>query len=243
MFISSALIGGLSPAALANNPKGAIPNSSVSIGTPMGGRLENGEVLPKKGSGYVLIQETQRRRARFGASELVALVKEVAFRVQRKYRGSVLGVADLSRRLGGRIDHHGSHQNGRDVDFLFYLLDIKGKSIANHAFVPIDANGYSTEPPMAYRFDTPRNWALIEALLTSKKAIVQWIFVSDAIKALLLTHAQEVGASPLLIRQAEQVLRQPGKKLHMDHFHVRIYCPRTDKPACDDIGPRWAWTR
>ncbi|MCP4599435.1 MAG: penicillin-insensitive murein endopeptidase [Proteobacteria bacterium] len=227
----------------AEQPAGNGIRDSISVGTPMKGSLQKGEVLPRRGDGYVLTSETKRRRARFGVAELIALIKDAAFRVHRKHRGSALKVADLSTRLGGRINHHGSHQNGRDVDFIFYLIDEQGRAKSSEDFVSIDANGHSIDPPLKYRFDTARNWALVEALLRSDKAVVQWIFVADHIKKLLVAHAKQIGASPLIIGKARQVLSQPGKKTHIDHFHVRIYCPQSDRPECRDIGPTWAWTR
>jgi penicillin-insensitive murein DD-endopeptidase len=229
--------------AQAEQPAEIISRGTVSLGTPMRGNLERGEVLPRTGNGYVLTRTTRQRKARFGVTELIALIKQAAFKVNRKYKGSLLRVADLSARKGGSIEHHGSHQNGRDVDLLFYLLDKNGRNDNTEEFIPIDANGFSTEPPMTYRFDVKRNWALIEALLRSKKAIVQWIFISQDIKALLIAHAKKNGASKRIIRMAGQVLKQPGKKAHMDHFHVRIYCPKSDRPACEDVGPRWAWRK
>lgn len=203
----------------------------------------NGQVLPRKGSGYRLMQKTQDRKARFGVLELVLLIKDAAHKVQRSHRGSVLLVADLSTRKGGEIDHHGSHQNGRDVDFTFYMRDASGSMAVPPDFVPFDANGYSVDPPMKYRFDTERNWDLVRALLESSKATVQWIFVADHLKKLMLDHAEKVGAPASVRGKARQVLRQPGKKAHWDHFHVRIYCPGDDKPRCEDMGPRWAWAR
>ena len=241
--VAMGVLFGTAQGALAEPPAGTEAGGTLSIGTPMRGSLKVGEVLPKKGAGYVLTRETRRRRARFGASELVALVKDAAFRVHRKHPGSTLRVGDLSARRGGRIDHHGSHQNGRDVDFLFYLFDDKGRPSSSEEFIPIDRNGFSTEPPMSYRFDTARNWALVRSLLTSRRAEVQWIFVADHLKQLLIDHALESGAPRKVIGRARQVLRQPGAKTHMDHFHVRIYCPRSDRPRCVDIGPRWAWIK
>lgn len=227
----------------AGPPAESAASRSISVGLPMRGSLERGEVLPKKGSGYRMIEKTRQRKARFGVFELVMLIKDAAHKVQRKHRGSVLQVADLSTRKGGEIDHHGSHQNGRDVDFVFYMVDAKGKPVVVDEFVPFDSNGFSVDPPMKYRFDVERNWALVEALLRSSKATVQWIFVADHLRKLLLDHAEKIGAPASVRRKAKQVLRQPGKKAHWDHFHVRIYCPSSDKPRCEDVGPRWAWTR
>lgn len=216
---------------------------SVSVGTPMSGSLVHGEVLPVKGSGYRLMQTTRDRKARFGTTELTRLVQRSAHEVRRRIPGSLLMVGDLSGRKGGPTDHHGSHQSGRDVDFAFYMVDRGGKPVATEVFMPFDANGYSVEPPMEYRFDTARNWALVRALLESEAALVQWIFVADHLRALLLEHGAASKAPGPVLGKARQVLRQPGKKGHWDHFHVRSYCPAGDLPRCRDVGPRWAWTR
>jgi penicillin-insensitive murein endopeptidase len=232
------------PSASAGPPaESKTAKESTSIGTPMKGSLTRGEVLPKKGSGYLMLKKTRDRRARFGVSELVYLVKDAAHKVYRRHRGSVLLVGDLSSRKGGPLENHGSHQNGRDVDLLFYVLDKSGEPVSPELFIPFDRNGYSVEPPMEYRFDTARNWALVEALIRSNRASVQWIFVADHLKQLLLDYATTHKAPRSVIGKARQILRQPGKKAHWDHFHVRIYCPADDRPACEDVGPRWAWVR
>jgi penicillin-insensitive murein endopeptidase len=209
----------------------------------MHGSLEQGQVLPKKGSGYRIRSETLSRRARFGTAELVALVEDATHRVAGKKPGSVVVVGDLSGPRGGDIENHGSHCSGRDADFLFFVRNSKGKTVVNGEFVAMDANGFSTDPPMELKLDLERNWALIEALLTSKRASVQWIFVAEKVRELLLSYAEAQGASPRVLGMARQVMKQPGSKAHVDHFHVRIYCSADDKPRCVDTGPRWAWTR
>ena len=169
------------------------------------------------------------------------LIKEAAHKVKRKHKDAFLWVGDLSVRKGGPIEHHGSHQNGRDVDLLFYATDKEGKAVANDKFTPFDSNGISTDPPLMYKFDVARNWSLVRALLESNRAQVQWIFVADYLKKLLIDHARKIGANRSVINQAQSVLHQPQGKLHWDHFHVRIYCPSSDLPQCNDIGPQWAW--
>ena len=235
----------LGPRALAGPPaESKTQHESTSKGTPMKGSLSRGEVLPKKGSGYAMMKVTRERRARFGVTELVQLVKEAAHKVRRRHKGSLLRVGDLSGRKGGPIDNHGSHQSGRDVDLAFYVLDKSGQPVSPDQFIPFDRNGFSVDPPMEYRFDTARNWALVEALIRSERAEVQWIFVADHLKQLLLQYATSNKKTPRsVIGKARQILKQPGKKAHWDHFHVRIYCPADDRPTCQDVGPRWAWVR
>ena len=83
----------------------------------------------------------------------------------------------------------------------------------------------------------------MEALIKSRRASVQWIFVADHLKKLLIEYGKTHGAKKSVLRMAEQIIHQPGKKSHWDHFHVRIYCPSNDRHECKDVGPRWAWTK
>ncbi|MDD5305859.1 MAG: penicillin-insensitive murein endopeptidase [Deltaproteobacteria bacterium] len=230
--------------AFADPPAGtSTAAASVSLGTPMDGRLERGVALPARGAGFRLLSEARARKARFGAAELVGLVEEAAAAVVRRHPGSVLTVGDLSARKGGRIDHHGSHRSGRDVDLLFYLTNRAGKPVVSPGFVPVDGNGVSVTPPLKYAFDAGRNWTLVAALLSSKRADVQFIFVADHVRAMLLAAADKARAPRWLVARAEQVLRQPGRKAHWDHFHVRILCPGDDRPECRDVGPLWSWAK
>jgi murein endopeptidase len=114
------------------------------------------------------------------------------------------------------------------------MRDAAGKPVRPLDFVAFDRNGFSVDPPMAYRFDVARNWAVVAALLTSDRAEVQWIFVAEHLKRLLLEGARAAGARPALVARARQVLRQPGAKSHWDHFHVRVRCPSDGGPACRD---------
>jgi penicillin-insensitive murein endopeptidase len=202
----------------------------------MAGSLERGAVLPKRGAGFRVMPKTLARKARYGTEELVRLVEEAAAAVRRKDRGALLAVADLSRRRGGAFEHHGSHQSGRDVDLAFFMRDGKGGPAVPTDFVAFDRNGYSVDPPMAYRFDAARNWALVAALLSSKRAEVQWIFVAEHLKRILLDRADSAGADPALVARARRALRQPGAKSHWDHFHVRIRCPADGGESCRDWG-------
>jgi penicillin-insensitive murein endopeptidase len=218
----------------AEPPAGPPADRSASVGAPMDGELENGAVLPKRGAGFVVMNKTLARRARFGTAALVRLVEGAAAAVRRKHPGAVLAVADLSRRGGGPMEHHGSHQSGRDVDFAFYMRDAGGRPVVPDDFVAFDRNGYSVDPPLAFRFDAARNWTIVAALLRSDRAEVQWIFVAEHLKRLLLEHADAAGAPADLVAAARRALRQPGAKSHWDHFHVRIRCPGEPGGACRD---------
>lgn len=234
--------------------------TAVAVGTHSRGALRHGVTLPQSGDGYVIPRRWRERQRNYGTDELVQLLVRTARRVQRELPGGILGVADLSASGGGSTPEHRSHHNGRDVDLIFYLTDLKGKSLVPDAMLYFDKQGLTAEPKdkaQAYepdqasagaakqerkRLDVPRNWAMVRALITDPKVPVQWIFVGRPIIRLLLNHARKIKEPEALIARASTLMHQPSDSLsHMDHYHIRIYCSLADRRmGCIDRGPeRW----
>jgi murein endopeptidase len=102
---------------------------SVAIGVPHAGRLLDGVRLPVEGPGWVtwdpvLNRVPNRANRLFGTDKLVRRV----LRVIREYRlahpkAPAIVIGDLSRRGGGEIDEHVSHENGLDVDVYYPRVD------------------------------------------------------------------------------------------------------------------------
>ena len=91
-------------------------------GSPNGGRLRNGVRLPASGAGYYTYDPRTQREpgglaTRWGTARLVREMVDLGEWWSRTRPGAgPLGIGDLSRPDGGRIDGHASHQNGLDVD-------------------------------------------------------------------------------------------------------------------------------
>jgi penicillin-insensitive murein endopeptidase len=71
---------------------------------------------------------------------------------------------------------------------------------------------------------------------------VQYLFINENLKQVLLDYARAHGEDPALLDRADALLHQPGDSLpHDDHLHVRIFCSQNDRPfGCSDRGPiRW----
>ena len=218
-----------------------LPRKSASTGYPWKGRLKDGVRLEE--SKYIGITGEYRAGGHFyGTWELVQLLERAAFRVAKKHPGSKLYVGELSKQRGGAISGHGSHQNGRDVDLAFYMLDAKGQQVVPYAFANFDGNGFARAPNKGLRFDDAKNWDLVARLVTDGDARVQYIFVADPIKRRILAEGERRGASPSVLRRAREVMVQPAKgHPHRNHFHVRIYCPPDDRPTCRDRAPFHPW--
>ncbi|NUO52210.1 MAG: hypothetical protein HOV80_25435 [Polyangiaceae bacterium] len=201
-----------------------------SVGSPNEGRLEGGRKL----------EPSKTVRAvgghRWGVPSLVGMLERSAARVAKKFSGSVLTVGDLSRKGGGDVEGHRSHESGRDADVGFYLKKGQKPWVAPR-FATIDEEGKAEGLP-SVRFDDARNWALIEAWLTDRDASVLQIFVAQHIKLRLLAEARRSGASPELQNRAAMTMIQPSRGLpHDNHFHVRVACPKSSGD-CIEYGTR-----
>lgn len=217
----------------------ATPTSSV--GLPFDGRLRNGVLLRE--SDHVRYAGEYRDGGRFwGTDELVQLIERAAARVAQRLPGSRLSVGELSAQRGGRISGHRSHQNGRDVDLAFYMIGADDRPFVPFAFAAFDRRGRGLAPNESLRFDDARNWELVGRLVADPDARVQYVFVAETLKQRLLATARRRRAPRSVVARAEQVMMQPGHgHPHRNHFHVRIYCPPADRPACRDREPYHAW--
>ncbi|MGB1276538.1 MAG: penicillin-insensitive murein endopeptidase [Nannocystaceae bacterium] len=226
--------------------------TSVSTGKTNRGRTRHPAKLALKGRGFVVPKRWRERGFQYGVDELVAAVQRAAEKVRGRSARVKLGVADFSPKRGGRSTWHASHQSGRDVDLIFYTADEKGRPLAPapEDMIHFDDEGVAYEKPKqpyvdaswsTRRFDTARNWKLIESLLSDPTIRLQWVFVSDGLKQRLLAYANKVKRPAWVVAYARVVLRQPGDAPpHDDHFHVRIYCNRGDRMyGCVDRGVVW----
>jgi penicillin-insensitive murein DD-endopeptidase len=230
---------------------GLTPRSpdTTSLGSANRGTLHAASALPERGFGYVRARPGDDTR--WGVPALHALIERAARVVaQQQPGGAPLVVGDLSARHGGRHSRHGSHQSGRDVDVLFYLVDELGRSVRGSGFYAFDARGASSVLDRAAPvhglalFDTARNWAFVRALLLDEVP-VQWIFCANGLKARLLAHAARHERDREALLRASYVLHEPSRgNPHRDHFHVRIACTAEERASgCVDEGPVWPWLR
>ncbi|QQR91694.1 MAG: penicillin-insensitive murein endopeptidase [Myxococcales bacterium] len=214
---------------------------SVSFGFPWHGKLSHGwKIRP---SNYLRYTGEYAKDGNFyGTWELVQLLERAAIRVEARVPGAKLSVGELSKASGGRIAGHRSHENGRDVDISFYMQNAQGEVFEPWAFANFGRNGKGRGANTALRFDDARNWELVAKLVADGDARVQHIFVSSGIQARLLAEARRRGAPSVLIERAKKVMMQPSHgHPHRNHFHVRIYCPPSDRSVCKDKAPYWSW--
>ncbi|MCA9521301.1 MAG: penicillin-insensitive murein endopeptidase [Myxococcales bacterium] len=214
-----------------------------SIGFPAAGRLRHAVQIADKTPHLEVLPYQRHRSIHYATTYLAELLKRTAASLAKAHPGNVLQLGNSSRRRGGPIPFSISHQVGRDVDIAFQVTTLRGKPAKLKNLTVFGDDGLSKNHVPRLRFDVVRNWRLVKTLLNDRHVQVQWIFVSEGLKKLLLNHAKTHKEPPSLLARAEKLLHQPMLAgAHDDHFHLRIYCSRADRLAgCLDHGPFWPW--
>ena len=221
------------------------PAHSTSVGAPGHGQLLSGVALPSLGPGF---RHNPKRppEARYGTVELVQAIAVAAAAVEVALPGSGLTVNDISLREGGRIAQHGSHQNGRDADILFYVQDASGAP-APSVGVPIEPDGSGVDynfladgtDDIHLRLDAPRTWRFVAELIGKLGDQLQRIFIVEHVRGMLLAQAGRDGTAKQIVARFEDLSCQPSVP-HDDHMHVRVFCSPEDMGrGCLDTQPTY----
>ncbi len=204
---------------------------SQSVGTLRSGQLAHPAELPKpEGIGYVISHPD--RDTNFGADRMVFGLMRLGVTMHEHLGDESIHrmlVNEISDPDGGKQKRHINHQMGLDVDICFYASDLDGKPLRAR-WLSFDEKGLS--PAKKLRFDTTRNWLLLESILSSDTfGEIRAVLVSEPLKKRLLNHAMSleekatgVEAERLRehIRRAMDLCRQPKSSPHDNHFHLSL---------------------
>jgi len=171
--------------------------ASISIGPPNDGRLLRGVPLPQDDAWRL---PDDRSRA-FGTLETIkSITAAMDAYAQRFADAEPIQVGDLSRRKGGQISGHQSHQSGIDVDVRL-VVDESGEG-----------------------FDAERNWFLVKTLVDGGD--IRAIFLNRTEQAWLREAAVADIGETAVDEYFALISHEPG---HTYHMHVRFMCAKQDK--------------
>ncbi len=203
----------------AAKPKATSGTECASVGRANAGWLING----------VRLETSKRILARsdtnWGTPEVIKGIKAAVDAVHARFpKTPRLVVGDISKKGGGHLRPHHSHQSGRDADIGYFL---KSPQTSNY-FQPFDVS----------ELDVPRTWAFIASLLASGG--VQYIFIDRAVQAPLRAFAEKRGklakgkldvlfSSTSGKKGADTIIRHA--RGHRSHMHVRFLAQASVKAA------------
>lgn len=193
-----------------------------SSGKSNHGRIRNARLMPE-GDGYFL---RDIRTHEWGTDTTIqSLMTAFHLYAERYPDGPAINLGDISKRRGGKLSPHKSHQSGRDVDVGFVHTPAVTKQAKQH-FTRADAEN----------LDAEKTWFFIKTLLQTGN--VQQVFVDTSVQKLLWGVAKE----ELTPEQRDIIFSWPHRSTsstaifqywpgHRNHFHVRFKCP-PDQPGC-----------
>jgi penicillin-insensitive murein endopeptidase len=199
-----------------------------SIGFYANGSLKNPNNLGLEGEGFVKLFRNRDRA--WGNDQLIDVITETALMLKKTFPYSErIQVGDLSQKIGGKISGHNSHQNGLDVDLVYFRVNHQEQEVNQ-------TNGFSErfvfDGKLTANFDLERNWAFVK-LLASKQN-VQRIFMDPIIKKAFCDFAKMENEYD----QNTEVLRKFRPLAHHDdHIHVRLLCPEGSKECTPQEAP------
>lgn len=179
---------------------------SVSVGRPNRGALANAVQLASS-PWYEVVNPARA----WATAETIDAITSAIAEVHRTHAPvPKLFIGDLSRRTGGYLPPHRSHQSGRDVDIgLFYLHEPAW-------YVPATAKN----------LDRARTWALMRALV--QRGNVEYLFVDRSIQQWVREYAEAAGEDRAWLDSLFASATRPDALIrhawgHRTHLHVRFF--------------------
>jgi LysM repeat protein len=202
---------------------GGDATDSQAVGYPNHGRLQNGEPLVEAvGLRVKTPQES------FGTNEVVETLFTCGQRFHKTFpKAAGVLIGDISKKGGGFLKPHKSHQSGLDVD-------VGHVRLGKHA----DDDQFKSLPPST--IDVKRTWAFLRCLIDSKR--VARVFMNASVQKVFREAAQkkQIDVEPYTLdflfqygssNRSNALIQSIGG--HVNHFHVRFRCD-ADDARCRD---------
>lgn len=199
-----------------------------AVGSFTDGRIEKGEAVAKDGRGYH--QVYPERDTLWATGMMASLIKRTSEKIASDYPGTIVMLGDISKRGGGSLGTHASHQSGLDADIPY---------VGNEGFQSVvDGRGRIKDS-----FDYARNWHFFRLVASQKIlqdgeeiTVLNRIFVNPTVKRGLCEWAKQTGLLSNSL-DAEIMRRIRPIEGHANHFHLRLRCS-PHYPACrNQIDP------
>ena len=201
---------------------------SVSKGSVGGGSLINGKLFPFKGKNFMYFDERSYLEGRgFLHSEVRDIVLDTYDSLSSVLPHRYFMIMECSRKNGGRMLPHRTHQNGLSIDFMmplkkdnkpYYGLDTLGA--LHYALTFDDAGKYVNDDQVEIDFDiVSRQIVLLNYFAKKNGYRINKVIIKIELKDELYQSAfgDEIKKSGIYVVQG---LTPIVNHMHDDHFHI-----------------------
>jgi penicillin-insensitive murein endopeptidase len=198
------------------------PGPTASLGSASRGCLAGGVQLPESGPTWQAMRLD--RNHHWGNPATIDFIEDLS-RTAVKAGWKGLWVGDIAQPRGGPIPGHASHQTGLDVDIWFNQPTSLALTPAERERISAISVRADDERHVNRNF-TPSLASILEAAARDPR--VERIFVTAPVKLAMCADAGRGDAAWL------RKIRPWWN--HVDHFHVRLHCPKGAR-GCVDPEP------
>ena len=195
---------------------------SRAVGRPAFGRLDDGRKLVSSTAIHA------RSRDVWGTVETVAALTRGAQEIEALFpdRGPLV-VTDISKRGGGHLRPHRTHQNGQDVDVLLYSMRSPGIKATRHGMEGARGPGdLDLERTLALLLTLRRADALEVVLLDRRLQRALFVYARDVVG---LSEEVRAGLFEFPGGSRDALVRHAPK--HATHMHLRFRSPAATAAA------------
>jgi penicillin-insensitive murein DD-endopeptidase len=196
---------------------------SIPTGHPNKGTLQSGENLYKVIKDHPDILESRSpEEFQYGTSQMADTLLSIGTWA-KEFKRVPVWVGDVSKKEGGQLAQHQTHQRGLDADVAYLVKKHKLSGHRSNKFHDRFTEQFGMNGKLEENFDLESNYKLFGRILNDPGAMK--IFVGCEIYEALEAYDK---TRPHSIMQ--HIYAQKG---HEDHFHIRLKCP-SDVSDCSE---------
>lgn len=197
--------------------------AAVPSGFPNKGALESGENLYKVIKDHSdILRSASPEEYQYGTAPMADTILSIGTWA-KEFKRTPVWVGDISKKGGGRLAQHLTHQRGLDADIAYLVRERKTAGHRAQKFHDRFTEQFGLHGKLEANFDLESNYALFERLLNDPGAMK--IFVGCGIYEALEAYDKTKPKSIM-----NHIFAEKG---HEDHFHLRIRCP-AGLPDCSE---------
>lgn len=202
----------------------AVKAVPVPSGYPNKGTLEMGDNLYKVIKDHPdILHSVSPEEYQYGTTQMADTILSIGTWA-KELKHVPVWVGDISKKGGGQLAHHHTHQRGLDVDIAYLVHEHKMKGHRSDKFHDRFTEQFGMHGKLESNFDLESNYTLFQRILNDPGAAK--IYVGCGIYDALEAYDQKQSKSIMQHIYAEQG--------HEDHFHIRLKCPAEATNCTED---------
>jgi murein endopeptidase len=199
--------------------------AALPSGFPNKGKLESGENLYQviKNNSEIL-RSVSPEEYQYGTTQMADTVLSIGTWAKELKRAPAW-VGDVTKKGGGKLANHLTHQRGLDADIAYLVRERKTTGHRAQKYHNRFTEQFGLHGKLETNFDLESNYKLFERILNDPGALR--IFVGCSIYEALEAYDKTKPKSIM-----KNIFAEKG---HEDHFHLRIRCPA----GLNDCSEQW----